>query len=92
MFARFVVDTAVRALRMRVRGTHDHAGASSPPPRGTGECLPTHAFTAFTVTLAIQSNSIQFNSIRAGVSRREVIGGIFATETRGGVGGEDPTG
>ena len=36
--------------------------------------------------------SIQFNSIRAGVSRREVIGGIFATETRGGVGGEDPTG
>jgi len=34
----------------------------------------------------------QFNSIRAGVSRREVIGGIFATETRGGVGGEDPTG
>ena len=61
MFARFVVDTAVRALRMRVRGTHDHAGASSPPPRGTGECLPTHAFTAFTVTTP--NSSIQFNSI-----------------------------
>jgi hypothetical protein len=56
-------------------------------------CLPTHAFTAFTVTSPIhQFNSIQFNSIRAGVSRREVIGGIFATETRGGVGGEDQTG
>ena len=39
---------------------------------------------------SIQFNSIQF--IRAGVSRREVIGGIFATETRGGVGGEDQTG
>ena len=37
-------------------------------------------------------DSIQFNSIRAGVSRREVVGGIFATETRGGVGGEDQTG
>ena len=39
-----------------------------------------------------QFNSIQFNSIRAGVSRREVVGGIFTTETRGGVGGEDQTG
>jgi hypothetical protein len=55
-------------------------------------CLPTHAFTAFTVTLAIQFNSIQFNSIRAGVSRREVVGGIFATEARGGVGGADQAG
>ena len=36
--------------------------------------------------------SIQFNSIRAGVSRREVVGGIFATEARGGVGGADQAG
>ena len=41
---------------------------------------------------SIQFNSIQFNSIRAGVSRREVVGGIFATETRGGVGGADQAG
>lgn len=44
------------------------------------------------VTYFINFLSIQFNSIRAGVSRREVVGGIFATETRGGVGGEDQTG
>ena len=41
---------------------------------------------------SIQFNSIQFNSIRAGVSRREVVGGIFATEARGGVGGADQAG
>lgn len=49
---------------MRARGTHDHAGASSPPPRGTGECVcPRTRLPCLPLRHLIhQFNSIQFNS------------------------------
>jgi hypothetical protein len=47
---------------MRVRCTHDHAGASSPPPRGTGECVCPHTRLP-RLPLHWLFNSIQFNSI-----------------------------
>ena len=53
-----------------MRGTHDHARASSPPPRGTGEVFCPHARLPH-LPLTSPNSSIQFNSIQFAQASRD---------------------